>query len=148
MIRSEVSGCFPKMVSINRPYRLLFADDDAGFRQTLRAIFEPHFELYEACSGEHAIEIAEKAELDIVLLDMHMEELTGIDTIRVIRTLHVVVPCILISGDADDALRQEATEAEAFSVLKKPVRKSDLVTTVSTALVDVYDDPDYLADLR
>ena len=146
MISFDVNGCYP-MVSINRPYQLLFADDDAGFRQTLRLIFEPHFELHEACSGEHAVEIAESTHVDIVLLDMHMEEMTGIDTIRVIKGLHIGAPCILISGDADDQLRREATDAAAFSVLKKPVRKAELVSTVSTALVDAYDDPDYLSEL-
>jgi DNA-binding NtrC family response regulator len=136
------------MVSINHQYQLLFADDDPGFRETLRTIFEPHFDLIEARSGEEAIELAGRISFDLVLLDMHMEELTGLETLRVIKTIHVVAPCILITGDATTELEAEATDDGAYSVLKKPVRKSELVTTVSTALQDAYDDGDYLAALR
>lgn len=135
------------MVSINRPYQLLYADDDPGFRDTIRSIFEPHFEMIEACSGEQAIEIANEVRIDLVLLDMHMEVMTGLETMRAIKTIHVVAPCILITGDATDELEAEATDDGAFSVLKKPVRKTELVVTVSTALENAYDDPDHLASL-
>lgn len=135
------------MVSNNRPYQLLFADDDRAFRETLRMLFSPHFEMIEACSGEEAIELAGRISFDLVLLDMHMEELTGLETLRVIKTIHVEAPCILITGDATTELEAEATDDGAYSVLKKPVRKAELITTISTALQDAYDDGDYLSAL-
>ena len=135
------------MVSINQPYQLLFADDDRAFRETLRMLFEPHFEMIEACSGEEAIELAGRISFDLVLLDMHMEELTGLETLRVIKTIHVEAPCILITGDATTELEAEATDDGAYSVLKKPVRKAELITTISTALHEAYDDGDYLSAL-
>ncbi len=113
---------------------MLIADDDSGFRQTLRGIFEPHFVTLEAESGEEAIEIAETEPLDIALLDMNMHLMTGLEALQVLRSAHLLLPCILITADATEELRQKASEADAYSVLKKPIRKHELVLTVSSAL--------------
>jgi two-component system, response regulator PdtaR len=126
----------------HKPYHLLIADDDAGFRETLRLIFEPYFCTIEAESGEEAVELCERVQVDIALLDMHMRLLTGLQTLRILKSINALAPCILITADATEELRRDATEAEAFSVLAKPVSKRDLVTTVSTALETAYDDPD------
>lgn len=135
------------MVANSRPYRLLIADDDSNFRDVLKSLFAPYFELLEAASGEEAVEIVEQRVVDIALLDMHMDELTGLETLRIVKTLHTVAPCILITADATDDLRRTATEAEAFSVLRKPVSRRKLVTTVSEALADAYEDPNPLSGL-
>lgn len=130
------------MVRIEKQYQLLIADDDAAFRETLRQILEPYFELAEASSGEEAIAIVEYQPVDIALLDMHMHELTGLETLRILKRLNEEAPCILITADATDDLVRDAEEADAFSVLAKPVSKNDLFVTVSTAIEDAYEDPD------
>jgi CheY-like chemotaxis protein len=127
---------------VQKPYHLLVADDDAAFRETVRSIFEPRFELIEAESGEEAIEIVEATPVHLALLDMHMRVLTGLETLRILKTLNAVAPCILITADATEQLERAATQAQAYSVLRKPVRKAELVGTVSTALADAYADPD------
>ena len=124
-----------------KPYQLLVADDDAGFRDALRSIFEPFLRMFEASSGEEAIEIVECQRVDIVLLDMHMDLLTGLETLQIVKSIDAVVPCILVTADVTEQLKREATDSNAYSVLSKPVRKSELVTTVSTALEDAYADP-------
>jgi CheY-like chemotaxis protein len=123
-------------------YQLLIADDDPAFRSVLKIILEPHFELFEACSGEEAIEIVEFQPVDIALLDMHMQVMTGLETLRILRSINSVAPCILITADPSEELRRNAAEADAYSVLRKPVSKTELVSTVCTALSDAYDDPD------
>lgn len=126
----------------SQPYELLIADDDPSFREVLRIVFEPHFHLVEASCGEEAIEIVQSHAVDIALLDMHMPVLTGLETLRIVRSLKLVLPCIIITADLTDELRRDAAQAEAFSVLRKPVLKSELMSTVSTALETAYDDPD------
>ncbi len=81
------------MVNPPQPFRMLIADDDPGFRETLRGIFEPCFQTLEAESGEEAIEIAEAESIDIALLDMHMHLMTGLETLRMlkIRTIALAV---------------------------------------------------------
>ncbi len=119
-------------------FQLLIADDDAQFREVLRALLEPFFTLLEASSGEEAIEIVEGERVDLLLLDMHMERLTGIETIQLVKIIVPVTPCILITADATEELVREATDAEAYSVLKKPVRKADLLRAVDSAMVAAY----------
>eukprot|EP00913_Durusdinium_trenchii_P008852 g8318.t1 len=129
------------VVRVEKPYQLLIADDDDAFRLTLRQILEPFFELAEASSGEEAIAIVEYQPVDIALLDMNMRELTGLDTLRVLKSINEDAPCILITADATEELVRDAEEADAYSVLAKPVSKNDLFTTVSTAIEDAYEDP-------
>ncbi len=130
------------MVAQSDPYHLLIADDNESFRWTLREIFEPHFETYVAESGEEAIELSQQIRIDIALLDMHMLHLTGLDTVRALKDIDDVIPCILITSDFTEELQREASEADAFSVLRKPVSKSQLVKTVSQAIEVAYEDDD------
>ena len=137
------------VVSIDKPYHLLIADDDPGFRATLRTVFArgPALRTYEVASGEQALELAETERIDIALLDMNMHQLTGLETLRLLKSIHVHVPCILITADASEDLRRDASAADAYTVLGKPVRKSELVTTVSSAIRETYDDADLATDL-
>lgn len=125
-----------------KPYHLLVADDDARFRSVLRSLLEPWFELFEASSGERAVEIVEDRRIDLLLLDMHMEELTGIETVEIVKRINSRLPCILVTGDATDEVVEKAAEADIWSVLSKPVRRVDLMATVSAAIDNFYDDPD------
>lgn len=124
------------------PYQLLIADDDEGFREVLRAIFGPWFALFEAASGEEAVEIVEAESVDIVLLDMNMNQLTGLDTIRIVKRIDAHLPCILCTSDATDELRKQASDVDVWSVLAKPVRKRELLNIVSSAIDSTYGDPD------
>ena len=134
-------------VKRTEPYQLLIADDDEGFREVLRAIFEPWFALLEAASGEQAVEIVEGEHVDLVLLDMNMDELTGLETIQIVKTIDSRLPCILCTSDATDELREQAIAADAWSVLAKPVRKQELLTMVSTAIDSTYGDPDVFSGI-
>ena len=129
---------------LTKPYQLLIADDDSVFRETLRGILEPYLRMFEASSGEEAIEIVECQRVDIVLVDMHMDVLTGLETLQIVKSIDSIIPCILVTADASDQLRRNADEADAYSVLSKPIRKSDLLATVSSALEETYRDPDAL----
>ena len=125
----------------SRPYELLLADDDAEFRRTLRLVLEPHVALCEAECGEEAVEIVRTRHIDLVLLDMNMRALSGLDTLRVVKSLRAALPCIIITASFTDELRRTATQADAFSVLKKPVSRRLLLKTVSQALATTYADP-------
>ena len=78
---------------------ILITDDDLAFRQTLQTVFEPHgFRTLTAGDGEEAVRIVQREEVHLVLLDMHMPKLTGVETIRQLKQLKAVLPCILMSA--------------------------------------------------
>jgi len=126
----------------NLHYELLIADDDPGFRETVRMVFEPHAHLVEASCGEEAIEIVRVREVDLVLLDIHMPALSGIETLRAVKSLREALPCIVISAGLTAELHREAEGAMASAVLRKPVTRRQLVGSVCCALHEAYDDPD------
>ncbi|HVU87095.1 MAG TPA: response regulator [Pirellulales bacterium] len=118
---------------------LLITDDDLGFRETLRGVLEPQgFRTFMASDGEEALDVVRREEVHLVLLDMHMPRLTGLETLRLLKEIKVILPCIILSANADDALREEARRANAFSVLSKPVSRLNLTTIVHTALRRTY----------
>ncbi len=127
---------------------ILITDDDFGFRETLRGVFEPQgFATLVAGDGEEALHIVERQRVDLLLLDMHMPKLTGLETIRRVKQLHAQLPCILLSADLDETIRQQARLARAFSVLSKPVSTRNITLIVRTALRRTYNWPMPEADL-
>ena len=77
------------VIKTPKPYELLIADDSRRFRETLRELLEPEegLRLHEVESGEEAIEYAQDVKIDIVLLDMHMHVMTGLETLRKLKCL-------------------------------------------------------------
>ena len=125
-------------------HRILIVDDEPLARERLKELLEdcraevPHRVVGEAANGLEALEAVQKSAPDIVLVDMHMHVLTGLETVRIVKQFQASLPCILITADATDELVREATDAEAYSVLKKPVRKADLLQAVDSAMVATY----------
>jgi CheY-like chemotaxis protein len=117
---------------------LLITDDDHDFRETVRAVFAPRFRTILAGDGQEALDIVRSQEVHLVLLDMHMPRLTGLETLRQVKQLKSRLPCILISAGLDEALERQARLAEAFSVLAKPISRQQLTSTVDAAMRRVY----------
>ena len=121
---------------------LLITDDDSAFRETLQDVLEPQgYRTFLAGDGEEALAIVRAREVHLVLLDMHMPKLTGLETIRMLKQFKSVLPCILMSAKLDDLLIEQAHLAKAFSVLAKPVTRTQITLSVRLALKRTYDWP-------
>jgi CheY-like chemotaxis protein len=124
--------------------RLLIADDDRDFRATLVDVLRGRgFDTLEAADGDEALDVLHRQSVHLLLLDMHMPRMSGLETIRRLRQqeLEVAVPWILISAALDEAIVAEARAAAAFSILPKPLRLPQLTTAVHDALRQTYDWP-------
>lgn len=118
-----------------RPYSILITDDDRDCREALREIVEPHgYRTVLASSGEEAVEIVQFQVVHAVLIDMHMPTLTGLETLRIVRQINAVLPCILVTADATEALIRQALNEHVYSVIPKPVSKHLVLHTVVRAL--------------
>ncbi|MHC4179333.1 MAG: response regulator [Planctomycetota bacterium] len=119
---------------------LLITDDDREFRETLQVGLEPRgFRTLLAGDGEEALEIVRSREVHLVLLDMHMPKLTGLETLRLLKQFRAMLPCILLSAQLDELLIEQARLAQAFSVLSKPVTLGQLTGILRQALRRTYD---------
>jgi CheY-like chemotaxis protein len=118
---------------------ILITDDDLAFRETLQFVFEPHgFRTLTAGDGEEAVEIVRREEVHLVLLDMHMPKLTGLETIRRLKQFKALLPCILMSADLDERIVEQARILRAFSVLAKPISRLEITGVVRAALERTY----------
>ncbi len=121
---------------------ILITDDDRDFRETLREVFQPRgFQTLLAADGHEALEIVHRERVHVLLLDMHMPRLDGLETVRLVKQRKVVLPCILLSARMDEALAEKARSADVFSSLSKPIRFREVLDTVHEALRVTYDWP-------
>ena len=118
---------------------LLITDDDTGFREALREAFQPRgFRTLLAGDGEEALRIVRTSEVHLVLLDMHMPKLTGLETLRLVKQFKAMLPCILMSAQLDTWIVEQARQEQAFSVLAKPISLGALTGAVRQALQRTY----------
>jgi CheY-like chemotaxis protein len=123
----------------SRDFSILIADDDRNCRDALRAIVEPEgLRTVEASSGEEALDIVRGRPVHLVLLDMYMPKLTGLETLQLVRQFDALLPCILVTADATDSLMRQAFQWHAYSVIPKPFSKNVVLYTVLRALARFY----------
>lgn len=127
---------------MDRHPSLLITDDDVSFRETLRVVFEPRgFRTLEAGDGEEALEIVRTEPIDLLLLDVHMPRLSGLETLERLRRRKLELPCILMSAAADDREIRRALRWRGVTFMPKPVTRVNLLEAVQSALERSYDWP-------
>ena len=100
---------------------LLITDDDPGFRETLRVVFEPRgVHTLLAGDGQEAIEIVHQEKIHLVLLDMHMPKLTGLETLQQLKEFRAMLPCILLTAQLDDRIVEQALRRMPIPFSRRP----------------------------
>ena len=118
---------------------LLITDDDSSFRETLQALFEPRgFRTLQAGDGAEALKIVRTESIHLVLLDLHMPRLGGLEALRGVKSFKSMLPCIVMSAGLDPETIAEVHEAQAYSVLPKPVTREEITSSVAAAMWDAY----------
>jgi CheY-like chemotaxis protein len=124
------------------PYSILITDDDPGCQEALCEALAPEgYHTLLASSGEEALEIVRSQPVHLLLLDMHMPRLTGLETLQLLRQINDILPAILVTADNSERLLRQAAQMRAYSVIPKPVSKSVVLYTVVRALVRHYGSP-------
>jgi len=104
------------------PIRILLVDDEAAFVATLAKRLRHLGALVTTAeSGIDAYGVLESDPVDVVLLDMHMPDLNGLETLKIIRKNFPGTKVILLTGEGDMARHMQSLEAGAFDFLHKPV---------------------------
>jgi len=121
---------------------VLITDDDTAFRETLGGVLEPlGIRTLLAGDGEEALRIVHRQEVHLVLLDMHMPRLTGLETLWLLKQFRAALPCILLSARLDPSIIEQARRAHAFSIMSKPVTRRQITGVVGRALRVTYNWP-------
>jgi len=119
-------------------HRILIADDSDTIRKMVRVSLQPlaSAEFVEAATGLEAIEQLAVFPVQLMILDLHMPDMHGIDVLRFVRRHQAYrnVPVIVLTTRGDDSSRQTAIEAGATTYMTKPFSPPVLAATVRTLL--------------
>ena len=115
--------------------RVLVVDDERFFREAiLEALAEAGIDCDAAESGEEALRIAHDPQVGVVVLDMTLEDVSGIDVLRRLRADRPGLRVIVLSDHTDEGLVLEALRLDASDYLAKPLHDEELVLAVRRAL--------------
>jgi DNA-binding response OmpR family regulator len=110
---------------------LLISDDDRDFRDALAESLQRRgFELLLASNGREALSLATQCSVDLLLLDMHMPQMTGLETLASLRALRIVTPCILMSAALDRQIIDRVEALETAGFLAKPFRLQTMLEAI------------------
>jgi len=113
---------------------VLIVDDDAGLRESFRLILEESYELVEASDGRQALDIVRNREIDLVLLDIRLPEMDGIEVLERIKAMDEQVEVVLVTAVKTVRTAVAAMKLGAFDYLTKPFEEDDLLSVVRRAL--------------
>ena len=115
--------------------RVLIVDDSGLARRRARAILEAGgFTVLEAEDGMAAIESYFVEKPDVVLLDLVMKGMYGLDVLAKLRELDPNARVVVVSADIQKPSREAAAQAGAIAFVNKPIEEHELVSVVTAAL--------------
>jgi len=117
---------------------VLIVDDDPKVRRTLRAILEASsHSVLEATNGREALQLIEQHHPDLMIVDIVMPEMDGLETIRMLRRKGLRMPIIAMPMRADSTAKRYSEFAKSFGaddVLLKPFADTDVLDVVARVL--------------
>jgi len=120
---------------------ILVVDDDPGIRRSLSRVFERRgHELLVAPDGDQGIRVWRERNADVVLLDIHMPEMNGIEVLVQLRGLAPDLPVIVMSGGDQTSrldLLGDAQLLGAWALLRKPFTLDEVIEVVDRAVLVV-----------
>ncbi|MEI7521677.1 MAG: response regulator transcription factor [Thermoleophilia bacterium] len=128
---------------------ILVVDDERSLRKLLRTYLEDSgYTVAEATNGVEALDQLRAGGIDLVVLDMMMPEMDGLETCRRIRTDHGQLPIIMLTARADEIDRITGLEMGADDYVTKPFSGREVAARVKAVLRRVHGEPDEGGPLR
>jgi len=122
-------------MKIIHPYKILFVEDEQAIRENyiiyLKMLFS---EVYEAKDGEEAYEFYKSKKPDIMIVDINIPKLNGIELLKKIREEDYMTKAILLTAHTDKAFLLEAASLKLTKYLVKPVSRKDLKEALNLAI--------------
>jgi PAS domain S-box-containing protein len=115
-------------------HRILVVDDELGPREALRMILKSKYQVMTAVNGPDALQRIAKIPPDIVLLDIRMRQMNGIQVLQAIKQIDPTIEVIMITAYASLATAREAIAYEAAEYLTKPFSKQEVERAVEKAI--------------
>ena len=124
----------PPLGSPVKPVRVLVVDDEEPIRRLLRSILDRHhYEVLLAGKGEEALDYAVDSTPDLVILDLALPGMSGLDVCRELRSW-LTAPILVLSGRGDEAMKIAALDVGADDYITKPFGAGELLARIRALL--------------
>ncbi len=115
-------------------FKVLLVDDEKDFLETLcKRLAKRKLDVISANSGREAISKIEETPVDVVVLDVRMPGMNGIETLKEIKKIKPSIEVIMLTAHADVQVAIEGMELGAFDYLMKPMEIDDLLYKLQDA---------------
>jgi DNA-binding response OmpR family regulator len=114
--------------------KLLLVDDEAGYVKVLaKRMAKRNIEVVAALSGAEAIQVLRKNSFDAAVLDLKMEDMDGIEVLKVFKMMDPQMPVIMLTGHGSETAAREGIAFGAFDYLTKPCNFVELIEKIRKA---------------
>ena len=113
---------------------VLVVDDDAGLRESFHLILEDEYDVVDVADGRQALEVVRASQIDVVLLDIRLPEMDGIEVLERIKQIDEQVEIILVTAVKTVRTAVGAMKLGAFDYVTKPFDEEELLATIHRAL--------------
>ncbi|WP_321494101.1 sigma-54 dependent transcriptional regulator [uncultured Desulfobacter sp.] len=115
--------------------KILIIDDDDQLRISFsKLLTEEHYDVVSAASGEAGIDIVKTTPLDLVILDVRLPGMNGLETFKEIKKIDGTLPAIIVTAFGTTETAIEATKAGAFDYLLKPFDIPEMLNLITQAI--------------
>ena len=114
---------------------LIVEDNDSNFI-LMTYILKKHYQYERAKNGQEAVDMVEKNNYDIVLMDIKMPVMDGLEATKKIKAIHPELPIVALTANAFDSDRQLAFDAGCDEFLSKPISSEVCLRTIAKFIGD------------
>ncbi len=115
--------------------KILVIDDEAGIRSSLKGILEDEgYVVKTTDSGEKGLDVLKRENFDLILLDIWLPQMSGLDVLERIKKSEESLQVVMISGHGSIATAVKATKLGAYDFLEKPLTLEKVILTAKNAL--------------
>ena len=116
------------------PITVLLVEDEEDYREVLRTrLTKRGFQVEGVTTAELALDLLQQRDFDVVVLDVRLPRMTGVQALEKIRQLHPEIEVLILTGYADTETAIRVMELGAFDYLMKPVDLEELVARLRDA---------------
>ncbi|MFC1557937.1 sigma-54-dependent transcriptional regulator [candidate division KSB1 bacterium] len=115
-------------------HSIMIVDDEPNVRSSLKLILEDKYNIIEAESGNEALNLLDKVNVDLILLDIRMEGMDGIQTLKEVKKAEPDVNVIMVTVEQDIKKVVDTIRLGAYDYITKPFNEDELLLSIERAL--------------